>query len=79
MQAGLYRLTDHAEEMDDEEILDADVVTAVLVGKLARKLTDDPRGPRYVMRGPGRDGRAIEVVCRLMRPRIRVLTVYRVE
>lgn len=77
---GLYRLTDHAiEEMDDEGISDADVAAAVVTGKLARRLTHDPRGTRYVMRGSCNDGRRLEVVCRLIGARVRVLTVYRVE
>lgn len=80
MQDGHYLLTDHAiEEMDDEEILDFDVVAAVVSGTLARRLIDDPRGPRYVMRGSEADGRLLEVVCRLVGSRVRVLTVYRVE
>ncbi len=80
VQEGHYRLTDHAlEEMDDEDILDADMLWAIRNGGLRARMTNDPRGARYVLRGTVPDGRELEAVCRLAGGKVRILTVYLVE
>jgi hypothetical protein len=76
---GAYRYTDHAWlELADEEISDLDVHVAIVRGHLSARMTHDIRGTRYIMRGPGVDGRLIEVVCRILGEKIRIVTVYRV-
>jgi hypothetical protein len=72
-------MTDHALfEMDNDELMEADVISAIVKGNMRRKQTRDPRGPRYIFRGNALDGRAIEVVCRLAGPKVSIITVYEV-
>ncbi|MBM4040082.1 MAG: DUF4258 domain-containing protein [Planctomycetes bacterium] len=60
-----YYLSSHAEdELADDGFERADAEHAILRGFIERKLTDDPRGTRYRIEGPARDGRAMYVVCR---------------
>jgi len=74
---GIYRMTEHAlVEMDDDNLTEADVLSAIVKGKLDRKQTGDPRGPRYIFRGKAEDGRAMEVVCTLAGPKVSIITVY---
>ena len=80
VQNGQYRLSDHAlVEMDDENVLEGDVHFGIQHGRLIKKLTRDPRGLRYVIQGPTMDGREIQVVCRIVAERVRIITVYLVE
>jgi hypothetical protein len=61
-----YEFTIHAlEEMDDDQLTEADVRRALLNGELRATLTDDPRGARWVVRGSSHDIE-IEVVCRFL-------------
>ena len=77
---GQYRMTDHAlTEMDDDNLMEADVIGAIVKGSLERKQTGDPRGPRYIFRGRSEDGRDVEVVCALAGPKVSIITVYEVE
>jgi len=77
---GLYRMTDHAlAEMDDDNLLEADVLSAIVKGKLDRKQGGDPRGPRYIFRGKAEDGRGVEVVCALAGLKVSLITVYEVQ
>ena len=75
---GRYLTTDHADagmETDDLTILD--VECAIVHGKIRKKETDDPRGPRWEIVGPAEDGREVGVVIRMMQPdSILVVTVY---
>ena len=60
-----YYLSSHAEEeMFDDNLERHDIVSAVLKGRIDRKLTRDIRGTRYRIEGPARDGRIIHVICR---------------
>lgn len=60
-----YYLSSHAEdEMVEDEFERADVENAILNGFLEKKLTHDPRGTRYRVEGPDRDGRVMQVLCR---------------
>ena len=76
-----YEVTEHAEaEREDDELTMADLREAMLTGRVATILTDDPRGNRYVVRGKAQDGREIEVVCRFLTSgKLRIITVYVLE
>jgi hypothetical protein len=50
--------------MADDAFDRADVEKAILGGFVEKKLTRDPRGTRYRIEGPARDGRWMNVVCR---------------
>jgi len=78
---GRYLYSDHAlEEMDDDRLLESDVVDVIMKGKLVAKLTSDPRGLRFVIRGTTVEADEIEVVCRFLSSGIlRIITVYAVE
>lgn len=52
-----YQMTDHAlEEADADDLTLDDILNVLLNGDLDSTYTDDPRGPRYIVRG-GRCGR----------------------
>jgi hypothetical protein len=60
-----YYLSSHAEEeMAEDGFERADMENAILVGFVQKKLTHDPRGTRYRVEGPARDGRPMQVLCR---------------
>ena len=66
--------------MRDDVLSIGDVKYAILNGRVISRLTHDPRGIRYVLRGPGRDGREISVVCRILDSgKLRIITVYAIE
>ena len=47
-----YEFTMHAlEEMDEDDLTEAEVRRVLLDGELRARLTDDPRGIRFVVRG----------------------------
>lgn len=63
--------------MYGDDLERADVENAMLRGRINRKFTDDPRGPRYRVAGPARDGKPICVVCRLHKTEgLIIITVY---
>ena len=73
-----YVITDHAlEEAEEDDLLLEDILYVLLSGDLASVFEDDPRGPRYVVRG---DIEAVEVdvVCRFRRDGtlLIIITVY---
>ena len=76
--AGDYQLTQHAkDEAADEEMDLADIESIMLTGRLAKALTKDQRGPRYVVAGLTMDKRSGRVVCRVLPSgRLRIITVY---
>jgi len=73
-----YELTGHAEvEREDDALTVADLRAVILTGRVERVLTDDPRGPRYVIQGKTQDDRKVEVVCRFLDSgKLRIITVY---
>ena len=82
VRQGRYAFSVHAlEEMDDDRLLESDVNDVVMRGKIVAKLTDDPRGTRFVVRGTTVDGETeVEVVCRFLSSGIlRIITVYAAE
>jgi hypothetical protein len=79
IREGRYEVTVHAlEEMDEDDLDEADVREAILGGRLGAELTDDPRGTRFVVRGSTQSkNREIEVVCRFLPSGLlRIITVY---
>ena len=82
IREGLYEFTVHAlEEMDEDDLDEADVRTAILSGVIGTELTDDPRGTRFVILGFAVDElREIEVVCRFLPSGLlRIITVYELK
>lgn len=82
VREGRYEFTDHAlEEMDEDNITEGDVRQTLLHGSLVAKLTDDPRGIRFVVRGTPTDKDIeIEVVCRFLPSGLlRIITAYMLE
>lgn len=76
--SGKYELTQHAKDEAANDGLDTeDLESIVLTGRIARRLTKDKRGTRYVVLGMSRDKREAETVCRLLSSgRLRFITVY---
>lgn len=65
MREQRYRVSSHAnQEMSADGLEAVDVENVVLMGRIDRELTHDPRGTRYVIAGPATDGRNAYVVCR---------------
>lgn len=73
-----YYLSSHAEEeMIDDRLDRKDMENAILKGRIEKRMTKDPRGPRFRVEGPALDGRPIQVVCRLDEDNVlRVITIY---
>ncbi len=78
IRTGNYELTRHAEEEREEDDLDVvDLESAVINGKIVKKLTHDPRGTRYVLRGYTTDEKIVRVVCRILASgKLRIVTSY---
>jgi hypothetical protein len=53
------------EEMLNDDFEFADIETAIAGGRVRRRFADDPRGTRFEIVGPSRDGRQVAVVCRI--------------
>jgi len=73
-----YYLSSHAEEeMAEDQFERVDMENAILEGSVRKKLTQDPRGTRYRVEGPAKDGRLVHVLCRFKEtgPLI-IITVY---
>jgi hypothetical protein len=73
-----YYLSSHAEdEMAEDGFERPDVENAILNGFVQKRMTRDPRGTRYRIEGPARDGRLMHVVCRLREAGgLIIITVY---
>jgi hypothetical protein len=52
------------EEMAGDDLLLADIETAIANGRVRRKYTREPRGTRYEVIGTAIDGREVAVICR---------------
>ena len=76
-----YFLSSHAENELAEDGFDrADMENAILCGFVDRRLTHDPRGTRYRIEGPARDGRPMHVLCRFREVGcLVIITVYAKE
>jgi len=64
--------------MDEDDLTEADVRQALLQGRVVARLSDDPRGSRFVVHGTPKDDVAeIEVVCRFLPSGLLpIITVY---
>jgi hypothetical protein len=76
-----YYLSTHAEEeMWNDHLERSDIETAILKGRIEKRLTKDARGVRYRIEGPATDGRGVHVICRLDENlNLRIITVYALE
>jgi len=62
-----YRISSHAnEEMSDDDLEAMDIEQIILTGRIARRLTRDPRGTRYIVTGETTDRRRGGVLCRFL-------------
>ncbi len=52
--------------MADDFLVAADIENIILTGEITRKLTHDPRGPRYEVLGDTVDYRRAHAVCRFL-------------
>ena len=52
------------EEMAEDDLLLADIETAIANGRIRGKYTREPRGTRYEIIGTAIDGRDVAVICR---------------
>ena len=73
-----YKSTDHARtEMQDDDLQVGDIERAILNGRIEKTLTEDLRGPRYVVVGRGQSDNAVTVICRVLPTGIlRIITVW---
>ena len=73
-----YYLSTHAEEaLWDDGLERDDVENAILKGRIEKRMTKDPRGTRYRIEGPAKDGRLIHVICRFHEiHELIIITVY---
>ncbi len=64
--------------MDEDQLVDLDVYEAIMKGNVVAKLTGDPRGTRFVVRGVAVDEETeVEAVCRfLLTSILPIITVY---
>lgn len=76
-----YQITEHAiDEMRHDAFSTVDVKHAIRRGRLVQRFTYDPRGTRYRILGPARDGREVNVICRILdSEELRIITVYAEE
>lgn len=76
-----YQMTDHAlEEADADDFTLDEIRNVLLKGDLDSTYTDDPRGPRYVIRGDVGEN-PVDVVCRFRSDGrlLIIITVYVVD
>ena len=62
---GEFFFSEHSyDELKADYFTVRDAVSAIMSGRVERKLTHDFRGTRYIIVGLATDGREIELVCR---------------
>lgn len=65
--SGHYELTQHAKDEAADDDLDVeDIESIVLTGRIAKTLTKDERGIRYVLAGLTKNKKEVEIVCRIL-------------
>lgn len=68
------------EEMANDHLTFRDIEMAIERGRINRRFTRDPRGTRYEVIGPSRDGRDIAVICRIKSTgKLLLITTYVLE
>jgi hypothetical protein len=72
-----YEYSQHAlEEMDEDDLSDADIREAILRGGIRAELTDDPRSIRYLVKGKS-GSIEIEIIIRFTaEDQVRIITAY---
>lgn len=79
VQAGRYRLSQHAwEELEEDEFTLADIEAGIESSRWTVRQVDRVTGQRkYVLTGIALDGRTISIACRLESTgRVRVITLF---
>lgn len=76
-----YYLSSHAEdEMAEDNFEREDLEHAILRGFIEKKMTHDPRGTKYRIEGPAKDGRFMQALCRFKEiGSLIIITVYKKE
>lgn len=75
-----FTLPHFFEEMANDDLLFADIESAINHGRIRRRFTRDPRGTRYEIVGPATDARQIAVICRIKATgKLLFITTYLVE
>jgi hypothetical protein len=68
------------EEMANDDLIFADIETAIAGGRIRRRFTRDPRGTRYEIVGRATDGRQVATICRIKETgNLLFITVYVLE
>lgn len=68
------------EQMAEDDLVLADIASAIASGRIRRRFTRDPRGTRYEIVGPAMDGRKIAVICRIKSTgKLLFITAYALE
>jgi len=68
------------EEMANDDLVLSDIELAIARGNIRRRFTRDPRGMRYEIVGPAKDGRQIAVICRIKSTgKLLLITTYALE
>ena len=75
-----FALPHFFEEMANDELIFADIESAIAKGRIARRFTRDYPGTRYEIVGESTDGRTIGVICRLKENgKVLFITTYELE
>ncbi len=60
-----FALPHFFEEMANDDLVFADIESAILHGQVRRRFSRDSRGTRYEIVGPAMDGRRAAIICRI--------------
>ena len=72
-----FTLPHFLQEMANDDLVSADIESAITDGRIRRRFSRDARGMRYEVVGPAMDGRQVAVVCRIKETgRLLLITVY---
>ncbi len=63
-QAYEFAIPHFFEEMANDDLIFADIEAAIAGGRIRRRFTRDPRGPRYEVVGTATDGRQVATIRR---------------
>jgi hypothetical protein len=68
------------EEIANDDLIFADIEAAIAQGRVRRRFTRDPRGPRYEVVGAATDGRQVATICRIKETgKLLFITAYMLE
>lgn len=60
-----FALPHFFEEMANDDLIFADIESAIGNGQIRRRFSRDQRGTRYEIVGPATDGRQVAIICRI--------------